>query len=107
DGAAIARTSVHPPRPAADQTLVEETHERLGDRRGVAGIQGEDIAVPVQREPHALELLVDDASVPVLPLPDSLHELLAAELLQGEAFLGELAFHDILRGDARAVCARL
>ena len=49
----------------------------------------------------------DDAAADLAdPLPDALLELLAAEVVAGHAFLGELLLDDVLRGDAGVVDAR-
>ena len=49
--------------------------------------------------------VVDAAAVFFFPLPDAALEFFAAELLAGQAFGCELAFHDHLRGDAGMIRA--
>ena len=58
-------------------------------------------------EPHAPDLLRDAAAGALLPLPHAVDELLAAEVLQGDALRQQLSLHHHLRGDLGVVRAGL
>ena len=68
-------------------------------------VHGEPLTVPVDTVAEAAHLAEDPAAVLLLPLPDALDELLAAEVVPGLALLGELLLDLVLRGDAGVVHA--
>jgi len=51
-------------------------------------------------------LLRDPLVVDLFPLPHSLDELFASQIVPGEAFLSEFTLHHCLSGDASMICAR-
>ena len=89
-----------------DETLVVQLAEGLPDGLGAALVHGEAGAAPVAGNAHLLLLLDDAVAVFLLPLPDPLEELLAAEVIAGLALLdAQLFFHLDLGGDAGVVGA--
>ena len=88
---------------AIDEALLVEADEGLFDRDAEAVVHGEVFAAPVDACAEALHLVEDGAAVVASPLPDALDKGLAAELLPGCAFVGELALHHHLRRDAGVV----
>ena len=89
-----------------DEALVVELAERLTDGLGAALVHGEAGAVPIAGDAHLLLLFHDAAAVLLLPLPDPLEELLAAQVVTGLALLDPQIFlHLDLGGDAGVVGA--
>ena len=89
-----------------DETLLVQAAEDLTHRLGAALVHGEPGAVPVAGDAHLLLLLDDAVAVLVLPVPDTLQELLAAQVVAGQTLLGaQLLFHLDLGGDAGVVHA--
>ena len=68
-------------------------------------VHGEALARPVDAVAELAHLAEDPAAGLLLPLPDPLDERLAAEVVPGQALLGELALDDVLGGDAGVVHA--
>ena len=101
-----ARAPVDDVVAAVDEALLVEGDEDLAHGARQPGVHREALAAPVEREAHQPELLQDLAAALLLPLPDALLELLAAEVLLLLALLRELALHHHLGGDARVVEAR-
>ena len=101
------RAPVHHPLAAIDQTFFVQVHENLLHFAGVGVVHREALALPVARAAEFFKLLDDDAAVLFLPFPDTLEELLAAEVMAGFLFfLAELSLDNRLRGDAGMVGAR-
>ena len=75
------------------------------DRAGQALVHGEALAGPVHAVAEPAHLAEDLAAVLGLPLPDPLDERLAAQVVPGQALLGELALDHVLGGDAGVVHA--
>ena len=98
---------VHHALAAIDEALFVEVHEHALHATRVVGVHGEARAAPVAARAELLQLLQDDAAVFVLPLPDLLHEFLAAEVVAmlDRAFLAQRFLHRVLRGNARVVGA--
>ena len=89
-----------------DQALLIEFAEGLTDGAGAALVHGETIAAPVAGSAHLLLLLHDTASVFFLPRPDTLQELLAAQIMAGQALcVAQLFLHLDLSGNAGVVAA--
>ena len=102
------RVPIHEALAAIDQTVLVQLHEVLDDGLRVRGVHREGFARPVDARAHAADLLADGAGRELLPLPDLVEKLLAAELgarrLAGQL---QIALDDHLRGDARMVGAWL
>ena len=89
-----------------DQPLVIQLAECLADSAGAALVHGEAAAVPVAGRTHLLLLLHNTVAVLLLPRPDALQKLLAAQIVAGQPLLGtQLLLHLDLGGDAGVVCA--
>jgi len=67
--------------------------------------EGEALPRPVARDAQSPVLIGDAAVVDLLPLPDTLHELFAAQVLAGDALLAQFSLHHVLGGDAGVVGA--
>ena len=100
-------TPAHHPLAPVNQTLFVEIHKDLLHTAAVVRVHGETGAAPITRAAQLHQLLDDDAAVLFLPLPDLLHELLAAQVVPvpDEALFLERAFDDRLGGDAGMVGA--
>ena len=96
---------VDQPGVPVDQPLFVEPHERLTDRPHHVGVHRELGSWPVARGAHLSELLKDPAAGLLLPLPDPLDELLAAEVVACQALPLELPLDDHLRRNAGMVDA--
>src|SRR6185312_13250765 len=93
-------------RPAVDEALLVEAYEGFFNCLREPVVHREVFARPVDAGAEAAHLVGDGVAVLVLPLPHTLSESLAAELLAGGfAFGGELTFDHHLRGDAGVVGA--
>ena len=90
---------------AVDVALVVEPLEDLVDGADVAVVEGEALALVVERGAEALVLLDDLRAVLLFPGPDPLDEGLAAELVARGALLAELFLDFRLGGDAGVVGA--
>ena len=89
-----------------DQALVIQLAECLADGTGAALVHGEAAAVPVAGRAHLFLLLDDAVAVLLLPGPDALQELLAAQVIAGHALLGaQFLLHLDLGGNAGVVRA--
>ena len=105
DGRAAARAPVHEVAVLVDVALLVEGDEHLGHGADVALVEREALALVVARAADALELLDDGAAVLTAPLPDAADELLAPEVLLGEALRAQHLLDHVLRGDAGVVGA--
>ena len=83
DGAAEGAGPVDEAVGAVDGAVVVHADEGLGDGAAHLGVHGEDGALPVDGAAEAAHLVVDGGAVLLLPLPDLLHELLAAVVVAG------------------------
>ena len=107
DGGLQEGVPVDEPLAAADEPLFEEPEERLADSPGALVVEREPHPVPVATGPHVAELPENPLLILLLPCPDPLDELFAAEIVAGEFFLLEQPpLDDRLRGDAGVVGAR-
>mmetsp|Transcript_22499 Transcript_22499/g.27767 ORF Transcript_22499/g.27767 Transcript_22499/m.27767 type:complete len:248 (-) Transcript_22499:125-868(-) len=87
-----------------DKTLLIHAHEGLNDSGVAHFIEGEGEALPVDRDAHAAELVVDLAAIFVFPVPDALHELFAAEVMPRELLrLPQLLLDDALSSDTGVI----
>ncbi len=105
DGRAAARAPVDQVAVLVDVALVVEGDEDAGHGAHVALVEGEALALVVARRAEPLELLDDGAAVLAAPLPHPRHELLAPEVLLGEALLAQHLLDHVLRRDAGVVGA--
>ena len=104
-GAAV-RAPVYHAASLVNESLLVQITEGLADGLGAGLVHGEAAAIPVAGYAHALLLLYDTVAVLLLPLPDALKELFAAEVIAGLALLLAEHFLDLyLRCDARVVDA--
>ena len=107
DGGLQHRRPVDHPVGLVDHALVEQGLEDRLDGAGQALVQGEAFAGPVHGVANGAHLLLDQAAVFVLPLPDALDELLAAVIKAVLRFaLLQVGFHAGLSGDTCVVGAR-
>src|SRR3989338_117797 len=72
----------------------------------IAGIHGELSTCPVNRKPEFFELVKNDISILLTPLPHSFKKFFAANLVSGQTFFGELFLHLVLGGDTGMIGAR-
>ncbi len=100
-----ARAPVDDPLGAVDQPVVVQPLEHRADSPGQSLVHGEPLAGPVDRVAEPAHLAEDLPPELGLPLPHPLHERVPAEVVAGQALLGELAFDDVLGGDAGVVHA--
>ena len=101
------RVPVDQPLVAVDQPFAVQLHEDPAHRRRQARIHREALARPIGRSAEPPQLAGDRAARLLLPLPDPLDELLAAEIVLVDLPLGELVGDDDLGGDAGVVGAGL
>ena len=106
DGRVARRTPVRDARALVDESLLIEADKDLADGAAAALVHREALAVPVERGAERTQLEHDAAAELLLPVPDALEELLAAELIAVRALLAELALDLCLRRDAGMVAAR-
>ncbi len=100
-----ARAPVDDPLGPVDEPVVEQALEDGLHGAGQALVHGEPLAGPVHAVAEAAHLAQDLPAGLGLPLPDPLHERLAAEVVAAQAFLGQFPLHHVLGGDARMVHA--
>ena len=91
---------------AVDKALVVKVYEYLADRLGAALVHSKSLSRPIAGRAKLLELACDSRLVGVLPAPNSLKELLAAEIVTGKTLVNaeSLLNLDLCR-DSRVVCA--
>ena len=99
------RIPVHHAQTTIDEAFVIEVDEDLDDALRALHVHGEGGAVPVAAGTQTAQLLEDDASVLVGPLPCVLQELLTGEVVLLDALFGELLHHLGLRSDGGVVGA--
>ena len=80
------RIPVDEPFASIDQTVLEHLEECLTHCLGTNIVQRETDASPVTTGSDALELAEDSLFVSVLPLPDSLNERIATDVIASQAF---------------------
>ena len=106
DGRIARRAPVRDARALVDEAFFIEADKDLADGTAAALVHREALAVPVERGAERTQLEHDAAAELILPVPDALEELLAAELIAVRALLAELALDLCLRRDAGMVAAR-
>ena len=89
-----------------NQSLVIKVAEYVDDGTGTSLVHGERSAVPVAASTEAAQLLEDDATMLVGPVPSMLQEFLTSEVSLLDALLSEAIYHLSLSCDAGVVCAR-
>ena len=89
------RTPVYHAAALIDKSLFIEVTEGLADGLGAGIVHGEAAALPVAGDAHALLLLDYAVAVLFLPVPDTLKEILAAEVIAGLALLLAEHFLDL------------
>ncbi len=99
----VERAPVDDPVRPVDPPPAVEVHEEAHHRAHVLVVHREALAPVVHRGAHAPELPHDRAAVLAQPVPDHLHERLAAELLPGLALGRQVLLDRVLRRDARVV----
>ena len=77
---------------AKDQAFFVEAHEDLAHGGAQALVHGEALAIPIAAGAEHLHLLDDAPAFFGFPLPNALEKSLAAQLMAGLAFFGQLAF---------------
>ena len=100
------RVPVHHAQTAVDESLLVEVNEYLEHALRTLLVHGERCAVPVAAGTETTELLEDDATVLVGPVPCMLEELLACEVALLDALLSEAVHNLSLGGDRSMVGAR-
>ena len=93
EGGECLRIPVHHAESAIDESLVIEVNEYLDDTLRTLLVHREGGAVPVAAGTQAAQLLQDDATVLISPVPGVLQELLTGEIALLDAFGGEFLHH--------------
>ena len=106
DGRVARRAPVRDARALIDKPLLVEAHKDFADGAAAALVHREALAVPVERGAERTQLEHDAAAELLLPVPDALEELLAAELITVRALFAQRALYLRLRRDAGVVTAR-
>ena len=106
DGGAERAVPVDQPRAAEHQSVAEQRQERVAHGARADRVHGEPLPVPVAGAAHRPLLLDDALLVPVLPLPDALHQGDASYVVPGLAFqLQQAALDHRLGGYAGVIGA--
>ena len=94
------------PDPLVDPSLLVEIDERIDNRLGKSRFHGKTGTVPVAGGPEFPKLFQDDAAVLLLPFPGVFQELLAREVVLGDAHRLEFRHHLGLGSDGGVVRTR-
>ena len=105
-GSRAVRAPVDDTLAAVDISLFVQAAERLTHGLGALLVHGEALALPVAGRAERFKLLHNAVAVMLLPVPNALQELFAAEIKSGQPLLAELGLHLDLRGNAGVVNAR-
>ena len=97
---------VHHAEATIDVALVVEVDKHLDDTLRALLVHCEGCAVPVARSTQAAQLLQDDATMLVSPIPSVLQKLLAGEVVLLDALLGQFLHHLRLGCNRSVVGAR-
>ena len=89
-----------------DESFLVEVNEHLQHALATLLVHGESRAVPVARGTQLAELLEDDASVLLCPIPGVLEELFAGQVTLLDALGSQLVDHLSFGGDAGMVGSR-
>ena len=84
---------VHHAHTAIDESLVVEVTENLDDTLATLFVHSEGCTVPIARSTQFAQLLQDDASVLVCPLPRMFQELIAGQVSLLDALSGQFVHH--------------
>ena len=96
---------VHHALAAVDEAFLMEIDKNLLHTTCIGFIHGESLATPIAGTTELFKLVDNDATVFLLPLPDTLQELFAPKVVAGLLFfLAKAAFDDGLSGDTGMVC---
>ena len=98
-GGECLRIPVHHAESAIDEPLVVEIDKHLDHTLTALFIHGEGRTVPVAAGTQTAQLLQDDATVLVRPVPGMLQELLTGQVTLLDAFACELLHHLCLSSD--------
>ena len=107
DRTRAARAPVHDAVGAEEIAAFAEVDEPAQDGAHVTVVHRHPLAPIVERCAQATKLAHDHAPVLLQPRPGPLEELLAAEVVPCQAFLGQVLLDDGLRRDPRVVVAGL
>ena len=92
---------------SVNETLLEHADESLNDSRIADFIKGEGKTLPIDRDTHAAELIIDFAAIFLFPVPNALNEILSTEIMSCQLLsFPELLFHNTLSGDTGVIAAR-
>ena len=106
EGSLTLRIPVDHTQAAVDEAFLIQVAEHLDDRFGAGLVHGERCSVPIAGATEFAQLLEDDTSVLVRPIPRMLEELLAREVGFVDSLLLE-ALDDLrFRSNRRMVGAR-
>ena len=100
------RVPVHHTQSAVDESLLIEVDKNLEYALRALLVHSECSAIPVAACSKTAQLLEDDATVLVGPVPSMLKELLASKVALLDALLGEAVYHLSLSSDRSVVGAR-
>ena len=93
EGCQRLRVPVDHAQAAVDVTLVVQVDKHLDDALRALLVHGERCTVPVAAGTQSAQLLEDDASVLVGPVPGVLQELVARQVVLLDALLGQFLHH--------------
>ena len=105
-GCTAVRTPVDDPLSPVDQPFLIELAKYIQDRLGTSLVHCESLAGPVAGASEILQLLVDPASVLLLPLPGSLEESISSDIVLGYSFLAHGLHDPRLGGNGSMVRSR-
>ena len=106
DGGSEEGIPIHQPLPAVDQPVAKHAKERPPDCPRADRVQREPRPPPIARGTDPGQLREDPLLVGVLPVPNAVDQLLAANVVPGQTLLFEHSpFDDRLRRDAGVVGA--
>ena len=105
DGSGAVGAPVDDALATVDQTVVIPVAEHLAHGLGVVLVHGEALVIEVNGAAHTLDLLDDDATVLVGPIPAGVDKLVATDLQAADALALELLVDLGLRGDTGVVGA--
>ena len=100
------RVPVHHAQTAVDKSLFVEVHEHLQHALRALLIHSERCAVPIARRTETAQLLEDDSTMFVCPVPSVLKELFASEVALLDALLCKTIYYLSLCSNRSVVGAR-
>ena len=84
---------VHHTHTAVDESFVIKIHKHLDDTLGTRLIHGEGCSVPIARSTQTAQLLQDDSSMLMRPVPCMFQELIASQVVFLDSLLSEFLYH--------------